>query len=178
MDRDLVALVVATAAVMLGGWTLGFVPAWAARGTLVMLPMTALSFLCGGLALWLRRRPDPSPAARWTAHALTALMLALAGAALFERLTGRDLGVDLLLFRDAVTRLDRPPHGRMAANTALCFLLAGAALLCLDRPPRRLLVAQGASLLGSLSSPASRSPDTSTAHRRSIASTRCRGWPA
>ncbi len=48
--------------------------------------------------------------------------------ALFEYIKGVDLGIDQLLMQHYITVLTSHP-GRMAPNTALCFMLSGSAVL-------------------------------------------------
>jgi len=121
------------AAVVLLGWAvdsqvlIGVLP-----GLVPMNPATACGFLLGGAALWLARGERPHPAAR----VLAAAVLLLAGLRLGGYLLGTEVGVDQVLFR---TKLATVPYGpnRMAPNTALCFLLVGAALWLLDRETAR-----------------------------------------
>ncbi|WP_376096419.1 HWE histidine kinase domain-containing protein [Roseomonas sp. CCTCC AB2023176] len=91
-----------------------------------MQPWTAVSVILAGAALWFL-------AAGRRAGALPALgVLLIAAGALFQHATGRDLGVDTLLFGEAV--IAAPPRhgpypGRISIGTATSFALLGAALL-------------------------------------------------
>jgi signal transduction histidine kinase len=130
------ALVLVVGALALVAWWRR-VPPFGAGGasTLVMLPNTAAGFALGGAALLLLA---DAPPARWRRRVATALAAALAllGAlALVQRLAGVGLGIDLLLFADAVRAHPWTPPGRVATNTALGMLCCGLALLLLDRRP-------------------------------------------
>jgi signal transduction histidine kinase len=108
-------------------------------GPSVVLPNTGTGALLAAIALWLQRgegRPVGRPA-RLAAQLAAGCTLLIGTIVLIERLAGVDLHVDLLLFGDAVrtfaARTVQPAPGRMALNTCLCFILAGTALLRLDR---------------------------------------------
>lgn len=105
-------------------WLLGLAPGWA-----MMRPLSALCLILAGVALHLHRNRR--------FHALGPLLVAialLALASLVQDIIGRPLGVDTLLFRDAVVALDRNPHpGRMAQIVVVEFLLF---CLCLALPRR------------------------------------------
>jgi hypothetical protein len=102
------------------------------RATLASGPMqynTALSFLLAGASLWvgLQRRPR-------LAAGLAIALAALAGATLAQYRVG-DLGIDELVVRDYVQQGANHP-GRMATNTAVCFLAAAFALVLASGVPR------------------------------------------
>ncbi len=83
---------------------------------------TALGFMLSGLGLAAIVRG-------WRiAIGCAAAILVLGTLTLFEYLGGVSLGIDLLLFTPYTTEMTYAP-GRIAPNTALCFTLAGAALL-------------------------------------------------
>lgn len=90
-----------------------------------------------GLSLWLLRKDDyrPFPGFRKLCGLLIAAITAFVGlAGVTEYMTGWDLGIDQLLFREPVADAffsGRP--GLIAPITALEFLLSGLALLLLDR---------------------------------------------
>jgi len=94
---------------------------------------TALGFLLAGCALWLSQPgPDLSPPAprRLRLALLLAFVVALLGGlTLVEFASGWDLGIDQLLFKEPPGAVGTFIPGRMAPNTALCFLLVGLALL-------------------------------------------------
>ena len=102
-------------------------------GLSAMKANTALALLMAGVALWLlQASPDARELLRIGRGC--ALAVALMGAlTLVEYLCGWNLGIDQLLFRDAAGAPEALAPGRMAPNTALSFILLGAALLLLYR---------------------------------------------
>jgi signal transduction histidine kinase len=56
---------------------------------------------------------------------------------LLERVFGLNLGIDELLFSDALRGYPYLPYGRMATNSTVAFVLAGAALFLLDGQTER-----------------------------------------
>ena len=112
-------------------------------GLIVMIPNTALGMVLGGAAAWLRRSA-PSPYPRLVSVLAIAVLL-IGVLSFFERVTGQGLGIDLLLFRDEVSGYPYLPAGRMATNSAVCFALAGIALLATGKMSR---IRQPASGLG------------------------------
>ena len=83
----------------------------------------ALGFLIGGLGLVTVVYSKP----RLTV-ACAAMIGILGFLTLIEYLLGNDLGVDEFLMRDYI-QVETAHPGRMAPNTALCFVLLGAALM-------------------------------------------------
>ncbi len=86
---------------------------------------TALAFLFGGMALiaWQRSRLG-------LARILASGVLLIGGLTLWQIATGYDLQIDQLFMQHYVSVKTSSP-GRMAPNTALCFVLLGATLLLL-----------------------------------------------
>jgi signal transduction histidine kinase len=99
---------------------------------IMMLPNPAVGFIVAGLSLWLLRSETPSPATRRAARAAAVIVLALGLLTFVERITGWNFGIDMLLFADGVRLQPYRPFGRMATNSTVCFVLAGAALLLMD----------------------------------------------
>gem|GEM_PF-5214301 len=97
-----------------------------APGLATVKPNTALGFIMAGASLWLRTATVAPVSVRHRQHAgqVAAVAVATLGAfTLLQYVTGIDSGLDRLLLPDA---------GRMAAMTAINFLLLGLALLLLD----------------------------------------------
>ena len=118
-------------------------------GLVRMKPNTALAFLLTGLLLWLALGAPAAPQGRRGGRLVAGLLAVtvglIGGLTLLEYGFGWDLGIDQLLFRDAVRRVDPPYHGRMAPVTALAFLLTSGALVGLLST--RAAVAQGLALV-------------------------------
>ena len=121
-------------------------------GLIPTIPNTAVAAIIGGLAVMsaVREQRDERFAliTRGLAIALTTLGILF----FFERLANVDLGIDLLLFGDAVRAMEWQPPGRPAINSALIMILDGAALLAIDvhtsrgRRPAELLSSLGAAI--------------------------------
>ena len=106
-------------------------------GLIAMIPNTAVACIMGGIALVLVTRTERSQrvrsVVRWFAYALTALGLLF----FFERATGINLGIDLLLFGDAIRPTPWLPPGRPAINSTVIMVVDGLALLLIDFRTRR-----------------------------------------
>src|SRR5262249_34012548 len=92
---------------------------------------TALAFILISLALGSKSRSLAGRISR-AADVCAFVALLIAGLTLFEYASGRDLGIDQLLFIDPATAPAAHP-GRMAVATAVGFLMLATALLSLDR---------------------------------------------
>ncbi len=97
-------------------------------------PVTVLSVLSCGLALWLLSDETAvTPLRRRCAQAAATVACLLAGFTLIEYVFDINIGVDLWLMRDAA--IDAAAHpGRMAPLTACVTLLLSLALFTLDWP--------------------------------------------
>ncbi|MEJ8837023.1 hybrid sensor histidine kinase/response regulator [Ramlibacter sp. AN1133] len=121
----------AVGAAVLLGWALGIdalksvVP-----GAVEMKANTAVGLLVAGAALWLRIRGREWATA--AAAGAAGLVTALGAATLVEYLTGVDLGIDELLFRDGASAVSGAP-GRMSPYTAWAFVLLGPGIALLHR---------------------------------------------
>jgi signal transduction histidine kinase len=104
-------------------------------GLIVMIPNTATVFVLAAIALWLRR--DTGLTAARVGRAFAAAVFALGAVTFIERTTEWNAGIDLLMFAAAVRRYPYLPPGRMATNSAICFMLAGSALLIVEARERR-----------------------------------------
>ena len=137
------ALAVALAVLVLFGWASGNdVLTRIAPGLSAMNPMTAVSLLAGGLALWLGPRQRP-----WPTTLLAGLMVFVGAAKLAQLAIGAPSGVDQLLFADELGRFADVAPNRMAPNTAFALALTGVALIASGRTQRWLQLA-GQALAG------------------------------
>jgi signal transduction histidine kinase len=149
-------MVIVIGAAVLAGWAIvspglrHSVP-----GLFAMKANTALCFVLAGVSLWLQvavRVGSGEPArTHRLGRACAAVVVLVGGLTLAQYLLGRELGVDQALLADPAGAVSSPWPGRMAPNTATCFLFAGLALLLLDvkarrgiRPAEPLMVAAGA----------------------------------
>jgi signal transduction histidine kinase len=131
---------IAIGVTVLAGWTLRIdMLTRLFIGTVHMLPNTAATFVIAGVSLWMQRVSRDEPGTRsLVARLLAVIVLAIGLVTLAERVLGRDAALDRLLFVDALARLPYQPVGRMATNSAVSFVFAGAALFLLDGQTRRI----------------------------------------
>jgi PAS domain S-box-containing protein len=123
-----------TGLAVLVGWALDLAALKSLLPTLpTMKPLTALGFLLAGIALWLLRHEGPSPRARRLALLCITILSLIGGLTLLEYLAGVDLGIDQLLFAEAVRAEPELYPGRPSPSTSLVLLLLGLALAALDR---------------------------------------------
>jgi PAS domain S-box-containing protein len=107
-------------------------------GLATMKANTALAFALAGSALALLSKPSMSGEFRARlGFALSIAVTLIAALTLAEYLARVDLGIDQLLFADAVKSIGVTHPGRMAIATAAALLLIGAALLTMDVESRR-----------------------------------------
>ncbi|MBI3662324.1 MAG: PAS domain S-box protein [Acidobacteria bacterium] len=104
-------------------------------GLATMKVNTAICFVLSGVSLWLLQ--DGRTRQRRVAQVFAGIILLVGAVTLAEYLTGGDLGIDQLLFRDTSALSDSSIPGRMSPQTALSFLLLGGALALLDAETRR-----------------------------------------
>jgi PAS domain S-box-containing protein len=97
-------------------------------GLVTMKANTALGLLLGGLALALLSRKKAGSTLRFCIAALAGMVIALGSLTLGEYFFGWNLGLDELLFRDAIESVATSQPGRMSPSTAFCFVLVGSAL--------------------------------------------------
>ena len=125
--RALGLAVAAAGAAVLLGWGVGVEPLKSlVPGFVPMMANTAAMLLAAGLAVALLAPKDTSKAVRLAAQALAAFVVALALLTLVEHVSGRDLHIDQLLFRDP---LSADHAGRVSVGGATAMLLVGLALL-------------------------------------------------
>jgi len=142
LARAMAIITAGIGATGLAGWVFGLDRLTSVLpGLATMKPNTAIAFLLASTALAIQ---VSSGAARRNARIARACALgamAIGVATLAEHVLGADLGIDQLVMRAPATPLDAVTPGRMAPNTALGFMLAGAALGALDARVRGLRAA-------------------------------------
>lgn len=108
-------------------------------GGFAILPWAAVCFVLIGTSLWLQRRKEHTRTTDRVAIGLAAVAAALSLAFLVEWIFDVNLGIDLLLFRDMVSKPGYFRPGRIANNSAAVFAFESLALLLLphDRKHRR-----------------------------------------
>ncbi len=117
-----------------------------------MRPWVAFVLAVLAVAVW-AQSGAPSKPRIWLGRGLAAAIAAIAAAFLFERITGRSLGADMMWLRD-VTREDpwtSPDRPSPRGGTSLMFLSLGIGLIRVDR--RWVRVIWPVLLLGALISP-------------------------
>jgi PAS domain S-box-containing protein len=121
--------------VFVGGWSMGIDTIKSVfPGFATMKANTALCFVLCGAALW-RSRPRPGVARTDRMTPILAVGAAtIAALTIVEELTGQDLGLDEIIFRDPASSPIAQHPGRMSPFTAVCFMALGAAIALLDRP--------------------------------------------
>ena len=117
---------------VLAGWALDIVFLKSLLPILApMRPNTAVGFFLIGTSLWLTQH-DQFAAYKRVAQLCAALAFLIGLLTLTQYITGLDLGIDHLLFEDAVsTEANFVVTGRMAEATAIGFVLTGYSLLLL-----------------------------------------------
>jgi PAS domain S-box-containing protein len=120
------AVAAAVGGVVLLGWALGRpVLADLLPGLETMKANTAACFVLVGIGLWTVVRRDTPANRSLLAIVCGAVVAAVGGATLIEYVTGRDLGIDQVLFAEP-GEIVHP--GRMARSTAVSLLALGLAL--------------------------------------------------
>src|SRR5687768_864159 len=98
-------------------------------GLSAMKANTAIAFITAGLSLWLRG--SPSTKVQTTARLLGGITALIGLLTLSEYLSGRNFGIDELIFKDLAGSGVLHP-GRMSFMSALSFAMLGMALLMID----------------------------------------------
>ncbi len=106
--------------------TTGFFP-----GGVAMLPLTCLTFAMTGTALAVATRGGRPFAIRVASIVLACLAILIALIELAAWIVGRNLGLDLVMFRDQLQRAPWDPPGRMALNTVVGVLLTSTGIVAL-----------------------------------------------
>lgn len=106
--------------------TTGFYP-----GGVPMLPLTCVAFAMDGVALAFAAKRNRPFALRVASIVLACMVILISVIEVSSWIAGRDLGLDLLMFRDQLQRGPWSPPGRMAMNTLAGLLLGSAGILAL-----------------------------------------------
>jgi PAS domain S-box-containing protein len=124
-------LLVALSVTILAGWAFNAPPltSWLA-GAVQTKFNAAICFLLLGLAVGLQLAPGPGYSRLRVIPAL--IVIAIAGATLFEHITGTRLGIDETFASDVASAAS-PYPGRFAVQTALGFIGASLAILAFGR---------------------------------------------
>jgi signal transduction histidine kinase len=132
-SKGCAAVVFLTGMVVLVGWALDVPALKSIHPSLIsMKANTALCFVLIGAALWLLEAGLANPVRLWAGRFCAGLVALVGLLSLGEYLCGCDLHIDQLLFREDAGAVGTVNPGRMAPNTAACFLAIGAALLLRD----------------------------------------------
>jgi signal transduction histidine kinase len=122
---------------VLAAWLLDYSPLKGlASGLPTMKANTALCFTLSGGVLLMAGIERPSTALRRFSAVCAALVMAFGTLTLVEYLFGVNLGLDDLLVTDRAYDVELGYPGRMAPNTALCFVAISVALLCVELKTR------------------------------------------
>ena len=97
-------------------------------GLVTMKANTAIGMALSGMALALLSREKVGAPLRFCTAVLAVVVIALGSLSLGEYFLGLNLGIDELLFRDAIKSVGTSQPGRMSPSSAFCFVLAGMAL--------------------------------------------------
>ena len=117
-------------------------------GLSAMEANTAIAFITAGLSLWLRG--STSPKFQTAAQVLGAISGLIGLLTLGEYISGRNFGIDELIFKDLATSGVLYP-GRMSFMSALNFTMMGMALLLFDSDnERRYNLAQSLTLVAGI----------------------------
>ena len=126
------ALVMLMSVVVLYGWTRSVTELRSLLpDVVVMLPNTAVSFLCAGISLLLIVHARDYPRLRLPAQLFAGLVFVIGVVMFAQRMSGADLALNHWLFDASVRKLPFRPAGLMAVNSAASFGLLGMALLSL-----------------------------------------------
>ena len=106
-------------------------------GLVPTIPNTAIVFIISGAAVLSAFHSEQEARFREVTRALAAVVTALGVLFFFERVTNIDLGIDLLVFGDAVKQMQWEPPGRPAITSTIVMILDGVALLLVDVHTRR-----------------------------------------
>jgi PAS domain S-box-containing protein len=132
-------LTMAVGAMVLLGWSFGIeVLTCIVPNSVAMNPLTALTFIAAGLSLLLlHREGGTSVLQKRLGRGGAALVFAIGLAKIVTLFFGWNFAIDQWFFHSALIAGAAHLPNRMAPNTALNFVLAGLALLCIDVQTKR-----------------------------------------
>ncbi len=134
LSRICAYVVLLIGALVLVGWALGSeVLKTPIPGEVTMKANTALSFVLAGSSLLLALSARKGSAPYRVGQLFAGATAAIGSLSLAESVFRLDLGIDQLLFSEPANAVATSSPGRMAPNSAVCFLLFGSALLLLGR---------------------------------------------
>lgn len=151
-------VILAIGSLVMLGWAFNLavlksiLPVWVS-----MKANTALGFMGAGVALYLCAWPEGSRSSpgrsdpgdrprRWLGRGLAWGVALLGGLTLLQYLGRVDFGIDQALFWDNTAAVGTANPGRMAANTAVCFIAMGLAISLLSWRRVPVLLVQGLAL--------------------------------
>ncbi|MBF0344007.1 MAG: PAS domain S-box protein [Nitrospirae bacterium] len=119
-------------------------------GMVSMKANTALAFVLIGITLWLLQTKRINRLTTLIAKTCALTVIIIGALTLFEYLLNVELNIDQLLFKDELLAVMTSHPGRMSPNTAINFVLIGAALFLVDaemsrglRPAQLLMLIEG-----------------------------------
>jgi PAS domain S-box-containing protein len=117
--------------VVLSGWLLDITRFKSIYGDITMKANPALLLVLSGLSLCFLYLGPERRALRIAGKACAAVVAIIGLLTLIEHLMGWNLGIDQLLFEEAIGALATASPGRMGPPASICFMFAGSALLLL-----------------------------------------------
>src|SRR5690349_21462796 len=134
-SKLMVTAVIGIALLAFAGW-LFYIPVLRRPfpGLVSMNPVSSVCFIILGAAFLLFNSKSPNHNKSLTASLFTLLILAIATIKCLDLLFDWNIGIDQILFRDALVHdlVGNAPN-RMAPNTAACFLVSSIALLSINK---------------------------------------------
>lgn len=113
-------------------WYMGFDPrAGFYPGGIAMLPLSCVAFGLNSVALGFAAKRDRPFPLRVASIVLACIVIAIVVIELSAWIVGRDLGLDLLMFRGQLSRAPWDPPGRMAINTLAGVFLGSMGIIAL-----------------------------------------------
>jgi two-component system, sensor histidine kinase and response regulator len=109
----------------------GFYP-----GGIAMLPLSSVAFACAAVSLAFAAVKERPFALRVASIVLACIVMLIAAIEFASWLAGRDLGLDLLMFREQLIHAPWSPPGRMALNTLVGIFVIAAGIISLHLDDR------------------------------------------